>query len=89
MKLNIDVLMILLLAVFVVSFIAMLTYGEVWQLNLSTQGVQTPLDIEHVGIAFTFSCMGIASGVSMMYMMETRFSQNERKQSVSAKQAKL
>lgn len=79
MKLNIDVLMVTLLAVFVVSFVAMLIYGEIWQVNLSTLGATTPLDIGHARIAFAFSCLGIASGSSMLYIMEKKFPQNEKK----------
>jgi ABC-type Na+ efflux pump permease subunit len=82
MKLNIDVLMVGLLIVLIASFVAMLIYGEIWQVNLSTLGATTPLDIEHARIAFAFSCLGIASGTIMLCMMETRFSKNEKKQNV-------
>ena len=80
MRLNIDSLMVALLAVFVASFAAMLFYGEIWQVNLSTLGSTTPLDIGHAQIAFAFSCVGIPSGAVMLYIMETKFPQDERKQ---------
>lgn len=80
MKLNIDVLMTILLVVFVVSFVVLLIYGEFWRINLSTEGARTPLDIGHAQIVFTASCVGIASGVSMLYIMDAKFSQDKRKQ---------
>jgi hypothetical protein len=80
MKPNIDVLMTILLVVLVASFAATLIYGEIWQVNLSTQGARAPLDIGHARIAFLASCVGIASGVSMLYIMDTKFAQDVRKQ---------
>ena len=84
MKPNIDVLMIALLVVFVASFVATLIYGEIWQVNLSTQGARAPLDIGHARIAFLTSCVGIASGVPMLYIMDRKFPQDVRKQEASA-----
>lgn len=80
MKLNIDILMTTLLVVFIVSFAAMLIYGEIWQVNLSTQGSRTPLEIGHAQTAFVASCVGIASGASLVYIMATKFSQDEKRQ---------
>jgi len=79
MKLNIDLLMITLLIVFVVSFAFLLVYGEIWQVNLSTQSARTPIDMTHAQIAFAASCTGIASGALILYMTE-KFAQGERKQ---------
>lgn len=80
MKLNIDVLMALLLTFFVVSLVAMLFYGEIWQVNLSTSGASAPIDIAHARIAFVFSIIGIASGAFMLYVMDTKFGQDQEKQ---------
>lgn len=80
MKPNIDVLMTILLVVFIASFAALLIYSGFWQINLSTEGPRAPLDIEHAQVAFVASCVGIASGASMLYLMDTKFTQNERKQ---------
>jgi hypothetical protein len=84
MKLNIDILMTALLIVFVVSFAAMLLYGEIWQVNLSTQGSRTPLEIGHAQIAFVASCIGIASGASLLYIMTTKFAQDDRRQNADS-----
>jgi len=73
------------LVVFVVSFAVMLLYGEIWQVNLSTQGPRTPLDIWRAQVAFVASCFGIVTGSSMLYIMVTKFAQNARKRDTVSK----
>jgi uncharacterized membrane protein len=79
MKSNIDVMMTVLLVVFIVSFVVVLIYGELWRINLSTEGAPAPLDIGRAQIAFIASCVGIATGASMLYITETKFAKDERK----------
>ena len=78
MKSNIDLLMTVLLVVFVASFLVFLIYGELWRINLSTEGAAAPLDIGRAQIAFIASCVGIATGASMLYITETRFAKDEK-----------
>jgi hypothetical protein len=80
MKLNIDILMTALLIVFLASFAVMLAYSEIWQLNLSTESSGGPLDLLRARIAFAASCVGIAIGAIMLYLMSTKYAQNEKKQ---------
>ena len=80
MKLNIDILMATLLVVFVVSFVITLLYGEVWMVNLSTQGSRTPLEIWRVQVAFAAACVGIVTGAAMLYVMATKFGKDATKQ---------
>ena len=80
MKPNMDVLMILLLVIFVASFAAMIIYGEVWRIRLSTTDVQVEsVDRERAKNTFILSCISIVSGASMLYIFGTRFAQDGEK----------
>lgn len=79
MNININVLMIILLIVLIASFAILIIYGEIWRIDLvwSDSHIERT-DHERAQIAFMASCVCIASGASMLYIMETQFSQNEK-----------
>ena len=79
MNININVLMIILLIVLIASFAILIIYGEIWRIDLvwSDSHIERT-DHERAQIAFIASCVCIASGASMLYIMETQFSQNEK-----------
>jgi hypothetical protein len=85
MKINTDVLMVILLVIFVGSLVWLIIYGEVWRINLSM--TDTPIenfDLDRTRNAFILSVVSIASGGSMLYILVTRFSHEEEKKEVSA-----
>lgn len=85
MKINIDVLMVILLVIFVGSLVGLIIYGEVWRINLSMTDTQIEnFDSERTRNAFILSAVCIASGGSMLYILVTRFSPEEEKKEVSA-----
>jgi hypothetical membrane protein len=89
MRINIDALMIVLLVVFVSSFVALIIYGEIWRIRLPTTDVNLEdFDRGHTQNAFVLSCISIASGASMLYIVETRFPEEEKEKSVSTEAAK-
>jgi hypothetical protein len=87
MRLNIDALMIILLIALIGSFVTLLIYGEVWRISLS----MTDMPIEsydrgHTQTAFIVSCVCIASGASMLYLIGAQFSEdNKKKDTLSAR----
>ena len=82
---TIDVLMVTLLVIFVGSLVALIIYGEVWRINLSMTDTQIEnFDAVQTRNAFILSAVSIASGGSMLYILVTRFSQEEEKKEVSA-----
>jgi hypothetical protein len=86
MKLNIDVLMIILLVAFVGSFVALIVYGEVWRIRLPT--TDAPIESYDLGrtqIGFIASCICVASGACMFYITETKFSKDETREDSTAK----
>jgi phage shock protein PspC (stress-responsive transcriptional regulator) len=84
MKIDIDVLMMILLAVFVSSLVTLIIYGEVWRINLSmTDTAIESFDPVRTRNAFILSCLCIASGGSMLYIIATRFSQDEERKKIS------
>jgi hypothetical protein len=79
MKVGIDVLMIILLIVFIGSFVTLMIFGEVWDINLSMADRHIEsFDRGRTMNAFIASCFCIASGASMLYIVETRFPQGEK-----------
>ncbi|MGB8779458.1 MAG: hypothetical protein WCD81_02280 [Candidatus Bathyarchaeia archaeon] len=85
MKINIDVLMVILLVIFVGSLVGLIIYGEVWRINLSMTDTQIEnFDAERTRNAFILSAVCIASGGSMLYILITRFSPEKEKKKVSA-----
>ena len=85
MKINIDVLMVILLVIFVGSLVGVIIYGEVWRINLSMTGTQIEnFDVGSTRNAFILSVVCVASGGSMLYILITRFSPEEEKKKVSA-----
>jgi hypothetical protein len=85
MKINIDVLMVILLVIFVGSLVGLIIYGEVWHINLSMTDTQIEnFDPDRTRNAFLLSAVCVASGGSMLYVLVTRFSQEEEKKEVSA-----
>jgi hypothetical protein len=82
---TIDVLMVILFVTFVGSLVGLIIYGEVWRINLSmTDTSIESFDSVRTRDAFILSVVSIASGGSMLYMLFTRFSQEEEKKEVSA-----
>jgi hypothetical protein len=83
MKASIDVLMVILLTVFIGSFIALMIFGQVWDINLSMtdRSIQN-FDRERTQNAFISSCFCIASGACMLYIIETRLPQDEKADNV-------
>jgi len=79
MKIGTDVLMTVLWAVFVASFVLLMVFGQVWEINLSMadRSIET-LDRERAQSAFIASCFAIGSGVSMLFIIEKRFPQSEK-----------
>ena len=85
MKINIDVLIVILLVIFAGSLVGLIIYGEVWRINLSMTDTHIEnFDPERTRNAFILSVVCIASGGSMLYILVTRFSQEEEKNEVSA-----
>jgi hypothetical membrane protein len=75
MRVDIDLLMIVLLIAFIGSFTALIIYGEVWRIRLPTTETNLEaFDRERTQNAFILSCVSIVSGASIMYLLETRFS---------------
>ena len=90
MKINIDVLMVILLVIFVGSLVGVIIYGEVWRINLSMTDTQVEnFDAVRTRDAFILSAVCIASGGSMLYILITRYSPDEEKKEVSASGATL
>lgn len=79
MKIDIDVLMAVLLAVFVASFVLLMVFGQVWEINLSMadRSIET-FDRDRAQSAFIASCFAIGSGASMLFIIEKRFPQSEK-----------
>ena len=85
MKINIDVLMVILLIIFVGSLVGVIIYGEVWRINLSMTDTQVEnFDAGSTRNAFILSAVCIASGASMLYILITRFPPEEKKKEVPA-----
>ncbi|MGA3191031.1 MAG: hypothetical protein ABSD73_00780 [Candidatus Bathyarchaeia archaeon] len=85
MKMNFDVLIIILLVIFVGSLVWLIIYGEVWRINLSMTDTHVEnFDPDRTRNAFILSVVSIASGGSMLYILVTRYSQEEEKKEVSA-----
>jgi uncharacterized membrane protein YpjA len=85
MKINVDALMVILLVIFVGSLVGLIIYGEVWRINLSMTDTQIQnFNPDRTRNAFLLSVVCIASGGSMLYVLVTRFSQEEEKKKVSA-----
>ncbi len=85
MKIGTDVLMTVLLAVFVASFVSLMVFGQVWEINLSMadRSIET-FDRERAQSAFIASCFAIGSGASMLFIIEKRFPQSEKADATSA-----
>jgi H+/Cl- antiporter ClcA len=84
MKINIDVLMVILLVIFVGSLVGVIIYGEVWRINLSMTDTQVEnFDAESTRNAFILSAVCVASGACMLYILITRFPPEEKKKEVS------
>jgi len=79
MKIGIDVLMTVLLTVFIVSFVLLMVFGQVWEINLSMadRSIET-FDRERAQSTFIASCFCIGSGASMLFIIEKRFPQSEK-----------
>ena len=79
MKIGIDVLMTVLLAVFIASFAVLMVFGRIWEINLSMadRSIET-FDRERAQSTFIASCFCIGSGVSMLFIIEKRFPQSEK-----------
>jgi H+/Cl- antiporter ClcA len=85
MKINIDVLMVILLVIFVGSLVWLIIYGEVWRINLSMTDTHIEnFDPDRTRNAFLLSVVCIASGGSMLYILVTRFPPEEEKKKVPA-----
>lgn len=83
MKINIDVLMVILLVIFVGSLVWLIIYGEVWRINLSMTDTHIEnFDSDRTRNAFLLSVVCIASGGSMLYILVTRFPPEEEKKKV-------
>ena len=79
MKVDINVLMIILLVVFLTSFVALIIYGEIWQIRLLTTDVPIEsFDRARTQTTFIASCVSVGSGASMLYVVGTRFSKREK-----------
>ena len=88
MKINFDVLLIILLVIFVGSLVWLIIYGEVWRINLSLTDTHAEnFDADRTRNAFILSAVSIASGGTMLYILVTRFSQEEEKKKVPAPDA--
>ena len=75
MRVDIDLLMIILLIAFIGSFVALIIYGEVWRIRLPTTETNLEtFDRERTQNAFFLSCVSIVSGAFIMYIIETRLS---------------
>ena len=76
MKTNINFMMLMLLVVFLASFITLIIYGEIWRIRLLTDDtIIESFDLARTQVTFAASLISIASGGSMLYMFEIRFSQ--------------
>jgi hypothetical protein len=81
---TIDVLMLVLITIFVGSLVGVIIYGEVWRINLSMQDTHIEsFDPVRTRNAFLLSVLSIASGGCMLYILITRFSQEEEKKKAS------
>jgi hypothetical protein len=79
MKTNINLMMLVLLVVFLASFITLIIYGEIWRIRLLTDDtIIESFDPARTQVTFAASLISIASGASMLYMFEIRFSQNSK-----------
>jgi len=79
MKTNIDALMLVLLIIFITSFTALIVYGEIWRIRLPTTDVPLEsFDRGHTQNVFVLSCISVASGASMLYIVETQFPEQEK-----------
>ena len=88
MKINIDVLVVILLVIFVGSLVGVIVYGEVWRINLSMTDTQVEsFNAEQTRNAFILSAVCIVSGGSMLYILITRFPPEEKKKEVSTSSA--
>jgi len=82
---TIDVMLVILLLIFVGSLIGLIIYGEVWRINLSMTDTQIEsFDAVQTRNAFVLSAVSMASGGSMLYILVTRFPQEEEKKKASA-----
>jgi len=82
---TIDVLMVILLVIFVGSLVGLIIYGEVWRINLSMTDTQIEsFDAVQTRNAFILAAVSMVSGGSMLYILVTRFSQEEEKKETSA-----
>lgn len=79
MKINTNTMMLMLLVVFLASFVTLIIYGEIWRIRLlTTDTVIESFDLARTQITFAASLISIASGASMLYMFETRFAQSPK-----------
>jgi len=79
MKINIDVLLMILLATFIVCFFVVVIYGEVWRIRLpSTDMIIENFDNSRSLNTFIVSCIGTAAGASMLYIIQKEFPQDEK-----------
>jgi len=82
---TLDVLMVILLVIFVGSLVGLIIYGEVWRINLSMTDTQIEsFDAVQTRNAFILAAVSMVSGGSMLYILVTRFSQEEEKKETSA-----
>jgi len=77
MKIDINVLMIVLVVVFIASFSTVIIYGEIWRISLLMSNSYRKFDHARTVICFIASCVSIISGSLILYFSETRFSQSE------------
>jgi hypothetical protein len=79
MKININIIMIMLLVVFLASFITLIIYGEIWRIRLlTTDTFIESFNLARTQVTFVASCISIASGASMLYIFEIRFPQSTK-----------
>jgi hypothetical protein len=79
MEINIDALMLVLLITFTASFTALIVYGEIWRIRLPTTDVPLEnFDRGRTQNVFIMSCISVASGASMLYIVETQFPEQEK-----------
>ena len=83
MRIDIDVLLTVLLATFIVCFFVVVIYGEVWLIRLpSTNMTVENFDYSRSLNTFIISCIGTAAGASMLYIIQKEFPQDEKVKSL-------
>jgi Mn2+/Fe2+ NRAMP family transporter len=79
MRISINFLLVILLAVFAGCFVVVVVYGEVWLIRLpSTDMTVENFDYGRSLEAFIASCIGATAGASMLYIIQKEFPQNEK-----------